>query len=71
MCFIQSIGYNIAMSFYFLCFLFWCPFGILPVCLGAPLRFFNEFAYRSKKKKKPTRKENNITVHREWFSSVF
>jgi hypothetical protein len=32
--------------------LFWCPFCILPVCLGAPLRFFNAICLPIKKKKK-------------------
>jgi len=29
--------------------LFWCPFSILPICLGAPLRFFNAICLPIKK----------------------
>jgi hypothetical protein len=35
------------LLFFFL--LFWCPFSILPICLGAPLRFFNEICLPIKK----------------------
>jgi len=31
--------------------LFWCPFCILLVCLGAPLRFFNAISFITYKKK--------------------
>jgi hypothetical protein len=48
--FLLFLGFSGALLLFFFVFLlFLCPFCILLVCLGAPLRFFNEFVYLSKK----------------------
>jgi hypothetical protein len=51
---------NIIVSFLYT---FWCPFCILPVCLGAPLRF-NKILDLSKKKKKKNYSDTSGRKHR-------
>jgi hypothetical protein len=49
--FLLSFGFfGCSFSFFLFFVLFWCPFCILHVCLGALLRFFNAICLPIKKK---------------------